>query len=208
MTFVIVLMPHSNTVLTYFRSAIAGGNSDISVLLGDGIGSFGGFKYLKAGLSPTDVVVGDFNKDGKPDLATVNNRSDDISVLLNTTTTNVGFAGDSNATLIGSSIGRDTLIGSNSDDILVGDISNDTLAGSAGNDQVLSESSKAFGDITTDDSTNNVNNLNQILASPSYDSSLLIDAYVQPAQIGSNTIIQADPNSDLAPDIFKTLVTV
>jgi len=31
------------------------------------------------------VVVGDFNGDGKPDLAVVNSQSNNVSVLINTT---------------------------------------------------------------------------------------------------------------------------
>jgi hypothetical protein len=34
---------------------------------------------------PQFVISGDFNRDGKPDLAVVNYSSDDISILLNNT---------------------------------------------------------------------------------------------------------------------------
>jgi len=37
------------------------------------------------GSSPRSVAAGDFNLDGKPDLATANFSSNDVSVLINTT---------------------------------------------------------------------------------------------------------------------------
>jgi FG-GAP-like repeat/RTX calcium-binding nonapeptide repeat (4 copies) len=44
------------------------------------------------GKNPNSVVVGDFNKDGKPDIATSNNGSNNISILLGTGTGSFGTA--------------------------------------------------------------------------------------------------------------------
>ncbi|NJK70587.1 MAG: VCBS repeat-containing protein [Microcoleus sp. SU_5_3] len=44
------------------------------------------------GTNPNSVVVGDFNKDGKPDIATSNNGSENISILLGTGTGSFGTA--------------------------------------------------------------------------------------------------------------------
>jgi hypothetical protein len=59
--------------------------SEVRVLLGNGLGGFeapaGGQGYT-AGLYPSDVVLGDFNRDGVPDIATAIRGSDDVSVLL------------------------------------------------------------------------------------------------------------------------------
>jgi hypothetical protein len=47
--------------------------------------SFAAQKTFATGISPTAVVAGDFNGDGRPDLAVANGNSDTVSVLLNTT---------------------------------------------------------------------------------------------------------------------------
>lgn len=61
-----------------------GGDSDsFSILFGNGDGSFTAGGTYAAGSYPVSIVTGDFNKDGKPDLATANAGSDDISVFLN-----------------------------------------------------------------------------------------------------------------------------
>jgi len=54
---------------------------DVSVLLGNGDGTFQAAVNYNAGIGPSSVSVGDFNRDGKADLAVVNVGSD-VSVLL------------------------------------------------------------------------------------------------------------------------------
>ncbi len=60
--------------------------SNVAILLGNGSG---GFTYSanspwETGLGPVSLAVGDFNQDGKPDLATANEFSQDVTILLNT----------------------------------------------------------------------------------------------------------------------------
>lgn len=57
----------------------------ISVLLGNGSGSFGNRKVFAAGDGPVLMASGDFNLDGLLDLTAANNSSSNISVLLNGT---------------------------------------------------------------------------------------------------------------------------
>jgi hypothetical protein len=58
----------------------------VSVLLGNGDGTFQSGGELRRGLStPASVAVGDFNGDGKLDLAVANTGSNNVSILLNTT---------------------------------------------------------------------------------------------------------------------------
>ena len=55
----------------------------MSVLLGDGQGRFGpGAGFSSGGIRPAGVTTGDFNGDGRPDIAAVNNGSGDVAVLL------------------------------------------------------------------------------------------------------------------------------
>ena len=64
--------------------AVANSGSDtVSILLGNGTGTFfGGAVNYGTGFSPRSVVMGDINGDGKPDLAVANANSDSVSILL------------------------------------------------------------------------------------------------------------------------------
>jgi hypothetical protein len=57
-------------------------DSSVSVLLGNGDGSFQAAVNYAAGKDPKAVAVGDFNGDGTPDLAVANFLSNTVSVLL------------------------------------------------------------------------------------------------------------------------------
>jgi hypothetical protein len=70
--------------------AVANQGSDVSVLLnttaaGAAAPTFATHADFAAGSLPQSVAIGDLNGDGKPDLATANYDSNDVSVLLNTT---------------------------------------------------------------------------------------------------------------------------
>jgi len=54
----------------------------VSVLMGNGDGTFQPAVEYKVGAGPLAIVAGDFNGDGRTDLAVANNISDDVSVLL------------------------------------------------------------------------------------------------------------------------------
>src|SRR2546426_1197574 len=54
----------------------------VSVLLGNGDGTFLAAPTFAAGNYPSSVAVGDVNGDGRLDLAVANTRSNDVSVLL------------------------------------------------------------------------------------------------------------------------------
>jgi hypothetical protein len=65
-------------------------NSGIDLLLGNGDGTLKSAAYFPGGKSPVAMACGDFNGDGKPDLAIVNTGTQDVSVFLNNGTG--GFA--------------------------------------------------------------------------------------------------------------------
>ena len=60
----------------------SGSAGSVSVLLGNGDGTFQTARDFPAHLNPAGVAVGDFNGDGIEDLVTANYNSDDVSVLL------------------------------------------------------------------------------------------------------------------------------
>src|SRR5207302_2113603 len=57
-------------------------SNSVSILLGDGAGSFSAFTNFGVGRQPRSVAVGDFNGDGKQDLATAGQTFSIVSVLL------------------------------------------------------------------------------------------------------------------------------
>ena len=58
------------------------GSGTVSILLGDGAGNFSAATNFAAGAAPASVAVGDFNSDGKQDLAVANGESHTVSILL------------------------------------------------------------------------------------------------------------------------------
>lgn len=68
-------------VANFGSQAVPG--KEVSVLLGNGQGSFGPATLFSVGRFPQAVAVGDFDGDGRPDLAVVNNGDGSVSILLN-----------------------------------------------------------------------------------------------------------------------------
>ncbi len=58
------------------------GSNNVSVLLGNGDGTFAPVTNFAAGASPNSVAAGDFNGDGKTDLAVANYGDSTVSILL------------------------------------------------------------------------------------------------------------------------------
>ena len=58
------------------------GSNSVSVLLGDGLGSFGAATNFAVGTSPSQVAVSDLNGDGKLDLVVPNFNQGNVSILL------------------------------------------------------------------------------------------------------------------------------
>ena len=57
--------------------------NSISVLLGNGDGTFQSHTEYATGRNPVQVVVGDFNNDGKPDVAAADGGDGNVSILIN-----------------------------------------------------------------------------------------------------------------------------
>ena len=58
------------------------GSNTVSIRLGDGLGGFSGSTDVSVGSSPSSVAIGDFNGDGKQDLAVANYSSNTVSIRL------------------------------------------------------------------------------------------------------------------------------
>src|SRR5205807_1266513 len=56
--------------------------NNVSILLGTGTGSFSAATNFAVGSNPISVAIGDFNGDGKSDLAVANQLSNNVSILL------------------------------------------------------------------------------------------------------------------------------
>jgi len=60
-------------------------SNSISLLLGNGDGSFQQARNFGASSGPLSIAVGDFNRDGALDLAVANIDTNNVSVLINNT---------------------------------------------------------------------------------------------------------------------------
>ncbi|MEG4818339.1 Calx-beta domain-containing protein, partial [Microcoleus sp. K5-D4] len=87
--------------------------NNVSLLLGNGDGTFGTATYFGVGSSPYTVAVGDFNGDGNSDLATANQSSNNVSIL----------PGNGNGTF---GAATNLSVGSNPYFVLVGDFNKDS----------------------------------------------------------------------------------
>ncbi|MGE5397714.1 MAG: FG-GAP-like repeat-containing protein, partial [Chitinophagales bacterium] len=59
------------------------GSNNVSILLGQGDGTFGTATNFGVGSNPVGITTADFNGDGKDDLAVANSGSNNVSILLN-----------------------------------------------------------------------------------------------------------------------------
>ena len=70
------------------------GSATVSILLGNGDGTFDAAMNFGAGFAPSSVAVGDFNGDGRQDLAVANQGSATVSILLGNGDGTFGTAGE------------------------------------------------------------------------------------------------------------------
>ncbi len=89
----------------------------VSLLLGNGDGTFGAYTLFGAGYLSYSAAVGDFNNDGAVDLAVANGGSNTVSVLLNTQGTVMTFKSSLNPSMFGQSV---TLSGTVADSVAYG----------------------------------------------------------------------------------------
>ena len=87
-------------------------SNSVSVLLGNGDGTFQAAKNTNVGVTPDSLTVGDFNRDGKVDIAVTNRDLNIVSVLL----------GNGNGTFQSPEMYR---VGANPSYVVTGDFNND-----------------------------------------------------------------------------------
>jgi hypothetical protein len=78
-----------------------GGVGGVSVLLGNGDGSFQKPKNFATGTNPTYLAAGDFNHDGSTDLVVTNDTDSTVSILLNAAGTRVKLSSTPNPSNVG-----------------------------------------------------------------------------------------------------------
>lgn len=83
----------------------------VSLLLGNGDGTFGAPAVFGTGSLAYSAAVGDFNADGAIDLAAANGGSNTVSILLNTQGTTISVASSSNPSVYGQSVSFLTTVG-------------------------------------------------------------------------------------------------
>lgn len=76
----------------------------LSLLLGNGDGTFGAPTVFGTGSEAYSAAVGDFNSDGAPDLAIANGISNTVSILLNTEGTRMGVVSSGSPSIYGDNV--------------------------------------------------------------------------------------------------------
>ncbi len=76
----------------------------LSLLLGNGDGTFGPPTVFGTGSEAYSAAVGDFNSDGAPDLAIANGISDTVSILLNTEGTTMSVTSSEKSSIYGDTV--------------------------------------------------------------------------------------------------------
>jgi hypothetical protein len=65
--------------------AVVTGGQDVSILLGTGTGSFGTAQKFSVGYNPSRISAGDYDNDGKIDMVVSNGSSNNLTILMNCT---------------------------------------------------------------------------------------------------------------------------
>lgn len=104
--------------------------------------------------------------------------------------------------------GKDTLIGGKGEDILVGGREFDDLKGGSGRDQFVFRALQDGGDSIQDFNRQDVIVLAEIFGLESYNSLNPFEDYLQIQTVGSDTVVQIDPDGGLGNNPFVTLVTL
>jgi hypothetical protein len=108
-------------------------SNNVSILLGNGDGTFQAPVYYDVASSPTSVAAGDFNGDGKLDIVVANSGSDTVSVLLGN---GDGTFGDATAYVVGNnprSVAVGYINGDGKLDLAVANSGSDTVSVLLGN---------------------------------------------------------------------------
>ena len=105
----------------------------VSVLMGNGDGTFGAPADFTVGLAPSSVAVGDFNGDGDLDIVTTNEGDDTISVLFGNGDGTFGTANSFPVGILPRSVVVGNLNGDGSVDLIVANHGSNTISVLLGN---------------------------------------------------------------------------
>jgi len=121
----------------------------VSILLGEaGAGMFGTSTSFDVAKSPESVVVGDFNGDGRPDIATATQKNSMVSILLRANTQSVSFEAVKNFSVgeTPMSIAIGDINGDNKPDLVTGNYDSGNISVLMGKEgERVFESAQNFG---------------------------------------------------------------
>jgi predicted outer membrane repeat protein len=104
---------------------------------------------------------------------------------------------------------NDILQGGEGDDVLIGGRGSDFLNSGGGRDRFVYESFSDKGDtIQYFEGGKDVIDLSKIITGSKFSSSNPFQAYIKAAQVGSNTVVSANPNGDISPNQFQQFLTL
>ena len=103
-------------------------SNDISILIGTGTASFGAPTNFPAGSGPREIVTGDFNGDGKVDLAVANLDVNNVSILMGTGTGNFAAATNFTVGLAPANVAACDFNGDGKFDLAVGNINSNNVS--------------------------------------------------------------------------------
>lgn len=173
--------------------AIAKDVAEVAILLGEGDGTFEAERRVASGAIPVSLVAGDFNGDGRRDLATVNFANNSVSILL-------GFGDGSFSSPRVIDLGflepENALFQSGPIAIVTGQFNDDNNDGIVNDDDFLDLATANFADLTEDGLA--VKNLNVLFG-------IGDGSFQQPVAVEADPVFDQNNGEEQGPGLFDVI---